>query len=920
MSRRTREERRRRILNQVIIFIVVALIVLFFFVDSPLRQKVLDSLTIAGESEKNLKAIVTAIGVGVIVVGVVFDLLERTHFLVEGLPKLMGLDHEERHEREQKFGDVPEDYVRRPQLEQKLADALVPGDAPRLVVLTGPHDTGKTTLVDYTVLRMLSKRYHGNIAYCRADLESLDREPHENDEHARRRLIRGILLRIIELAKVGGDIGESAQRRSEAIARHFEHEGTPWLIVIDQIDDVRFDYDTLLPSLYGVNNTVLVVSQVPHETERIVGPALHASGRGQPVPKLGIPMEPFSADEALTLLRRELEQRHHRLRSADVPTLKPHLEGTTPGVIQRLADLYSASHGLANISDTLSAREDDVAQGNAIAATVISQLDEAQRALIVALGLLAGETVGAPVLLAVSARFGGDQEGEPLLRQYVDRRYLELLSPQPTRAKTPAPIGRQRYAITKLGSGIARTALRDSNRDFALRVGACLLDFYRTCDKTEPTLDLRAELPNVLGMIVWARRTSYLPDRDVINFARSLRSAFYESGKWIAGNAWLRFGAAAATDYQRSRTVGDFASERARLLIPAGRLSEAGECLAEARDAYKLSTDRALTDFHQAVFHSHEVLRSLAYDRTRQRWLDHLAIVAGLLSLPEPTPPEQIEALAAYLAPTAPPVPIDEMPGPSAADRDIERFLAIDAAKIEMARGDGADATGDKHGADEAWRAADSALSRVELPDKPATFEEGELVSQAHRLRGTIALRQARRESSLGRWRKRRQGGRALIQSRKAAQAVGARYEEALALYESANLLLVGARQLQDETHATRHGSVSPLLALWPRWRRLQRARRLLVRANARIAALDARAIQCLINVALATADLSLAAISRDRATLDEAREYARGARVIADQLSGEHPALKTTLTRLPPWLLGETPAPAPVAVGAFVR
>src|SRR5690348_2792088 len=101
------------------------------------------------------------------------------------------------------------------------------GARPKLIILYGERDTGKTTLLHFVVPRGLSKRYRGRVVSCSADRRAVEAGPDENDEQIRLRLARKVFKRIIDESNVPGDIGEGTAAMRDAIAKHFLREDQP---------------------------------------------------------------------------------------------------------------------------------------------------------------------------------------------------------------------------------------------------------------------------------------------------------------------------------------------------------------------------------------------------------------------------------------------------------------------------------------------------------------------------------------------------------------------------------------------------------------------------------------------------------------------------------------------------------------------
>jgi hypothetical protein len=886
VNRFSQRERRNRLIIQTALIIILGAIVGFFFVDSPLREQILSSLDLfearGGGHQDIIKYIVAGIAVFVVGGSILLDYSEKLHFLLEIFPKLLGYDIETMVERGHKFNEVPDTYVRRPRLERAVANDLAPGAEPRLIVLSDAPNTGKTTLINFLAVRKLNRKYHSNITYCRGDLQSVERGAGESDDDTRRRLIRHILARIIETADVGGDTGDTITTMQHAVREHFERERKPWLIVIDQVDDPRFAYTDLLPDLYGVRNTVLIIGhniQIPAEARR------HEGSR-EVVPLKTLHMMPFSHDEALQLLRAEVRKRNKRMRRADTARLDAYLDNASPGALQRLSDYYAASKSAEDLEAFLSTHRQAM-QSGALAQAVVGHLDADQQVFIAALGFLQGATVGVKVLRAIGAKIAPDMETDALIQFAVEHRYLA-----PTwRGNVSSE--RKRYAVTKLGYDVAKTAISDLGDETERRIGAALIDIFREGGTFTTSLDAQAELHTILGIMNWANRISFLPDHDLLRLTRVLLPTFYAAGAWRTGISWLTEAEAIAADGLLYRSQGDLLGARARLLLAMGHVAAAVADIAAAQKAYQQSSAVALEDLHQGIFSEAEITRALQFDAGQQRWLAHLHISAKLASDAESLARPKLDGMAER---------VSQLRSAGAQESDdamLDWRLALDAAQIAIAQSAMAHASGQTRGAEEMWHAAKQLLAGTPRPRGAISPVEAELLAQTFRLQGVIYRQQAGAKAPLGRWLQRRLGNRAFIRSLGYARRGAPQIEEALTLYESALLALEQAPMLTSTVQVPQT-TKRRLPPLSPRWGRLQSARRQLLRANAQCARWHAQATQFYVMLALARVSLCLAAIAPDHQLITEAREYARGAQTIADELEAQLPALKTALKQFP--------------------
>src|SRR6185437_7402233 len=260
MSATTSHERRRKTLRRfIVIGVLLALVAVLIF--SQVARA--DALALTGmlENLKDARGATATIAITVLVILAIVENAEKLHFMWEMGHKLLGYDLESMAKHEREFTELPDDYIRRPEMERQLVTELAPGHEPKLVVFTEAHDTGKTTIMHYVIPRHLNRPYHGNVINCWGDLQSVEGEIGEDEEHRRRRLTKRVLRRVIQHAEVPGDVGETIQSMSDAITDYFTREGKkPWLIIIDQVDSPNFPYGETLPALFGQCNTIVVVS------------------------------------------------------------------------------------------------------------------------------------------------------------------------------------------------------------------------------------------------------------------------------------------------------------------------------------------------------------------------------------------------------------------------------------------------------------------------------------------------------------------------------------------------------------------------------------------------------------------------------------------------------------------------------------
>ncbi|HEY8310419.1 MAG TPA: hypothetical protein VIG47_07680, partial [Gemmatimonadaceae bacterium] len=578
---------------------------------------------------RTVQLVVGAVVIVIFVVGELLDNADKLRFLLEIFYKALGINKEDIETTNREFNRLPENYVNRPELEQRLTVALQPEDDPRLVILHGARDTGKTTLLHYVTPRGLIKKYRGRVIICRGDRQSVEAGPGDSDEQISRRLARLVFRRVIQRGEVPGDVGETTETMSDAIAEHFLRQEKSWLVIIDQADDALFPFETVLPALYGARNMIIVARL----SDAISPAALRTRGEHETVTHIGVAMEPFNLEQALELLKSELRRKHKRVTRPVLRALSPHLIGTSPGIIQRLSDLYQYDRSLEQIDavgqtlDNTSGQQDEI-RTRAIAKLTVSHFNAAEKRFISSLALLDGNTVGAPVLQFLARRLSGDTKktsretaisssaSDELIRTCVERGYLRLERPR------EATNTRQRYHITKLGRGTARVARAEGGVDVELTAGCALLDYYRAVEDGKEVLDLVEEFPNILGIMAWSQFGSRtMPDADVVSFARMLKDTFYESGRWNLGISWLSYAASIARAEDYPCSLGDLLTARAQLTLARGLPGEAELDLAAAKASYERSQRSAESDLELDKASETALRVGITYSQLRQIWV-----------------------------------------------------------------------------------------------------------------------------------------------------------------------------------------------------------------------------------------------------------------------------------------------------------
>jgi hypothetical protein len=906
MSATTSQERRRRTVTRLIIIGSLLGFLLLLALDEDARARALDIVGLL-EQLRDARGAAATIAVIVVIMFAIIENAEKLHFIWEMGHKLLGYDLESmaRHERE--FTDLPDDYVRRPAVERELVAELAPGREPKLVVLTGEHDSGKTTMLNYVIPRQLNRPFHGNIIYCRGDLQSIEGGIGENEDQLRRRLTKRVLRRVIQHAEVPGDIGETSQSMSTSIAEHFARERKrPWLIIIDQIDSPNFPYVDTLPALFGQCNTVVVVVNHAEISERAY--TITDEDGEQALARRDVHLQPFSPDESLAMFRQEVRKRHGALSLVAASALKSRLGGAWPGTVQRLSDIYVNGGGIPGIERALDPTVRGVQRTKAIATTIVDQFPAELKHFVAGLALFAGESVGEEALLTLATtRHCQTMSFSTFLEECRRRQYLKPTSSGPGTA--PKRAVWHRYTITKLGRGIASITLRGVGRDAELQLGTALLEYYRGLGRSGEPADVQVELPNVLGMMSWAESISRLPDRDVIRFTRHLREAFYRSSQWEVGLSWLRYSEEVGRRFSLFRSVGECAITRARLLLATGNATSALRAIEAARTAFDESAKHTESDLRLGIASEEKLQASLDYDALQRRWLTHLQIAARIALLPARPDMAQLEDLVQL---------VDEARSWLGATREgvaanahiaatLAALLNLDAVQVELLMGDIGVRRADRARAAVRWRSAHRLLSKVRNSVNPRsglpTGTQQELLAQIERMEGAIARRWTAQATGLGRLLWRMHGNRHLAKGLQYARTL--RFEEALIRLESAELQVAGIASSAPFLLSRGRTTWRPaplrrmMVQLLPQGRQLQIARRHLLVVQADAAALGAQALQFAALTALAGVAKHLAKLARNAADLRAAADSLRSAESIAQRLQREMPNLWTEVQTL---------------------
>ncbi|HEX6123161.1 MAG TPA: hypothetical protein VFY89_08370, partial [Ktedonobacterales bacterium] len=619
----------------------------------------------------------------------------------------------------------------------------------------------------------------------------------------------------------------------------------------------------------------------------------------------------------------------------------PHLANTTPGIIQRISDAFSSDPGTQMVREVNEALDETARAGGetrlgAIVQLSMQQLREPERLFIIALGLFDGDTVGGQVLRAVADRLRqvDDPTPEELVENAIARRYL-----RPVETTKNLPITRQRYYITKLGRGVSRTLILREGPQSELRAGAAVLDYYRSAPGRR-RLEYAETLPNVLGIMEWAQvPPRALPQGDVITFSRLFRDVVYYAGSWGPGSLWLRYAMNIARQTDRQSVLGELAGAHARIQLGRGRPMPALDEIAVARKAFALAHEDAESDLELGVGDTALLKSNMLYCRLQTLWLDHLTASSQLARVSGFTSDETLRGIIAAVTATRDQLREETASGPARhawLTRRIALALTLDEAETRIRLGESL-YRGDHHGeARQQWARVRDLARDVRERAATTLKEHGTRTrtSRATAPRAKAAGNRAALDAMMVSWRTegmlyryqsehapiwrrpllRRRGVLCLERSLRYAAQLSSRYEQALGLYEVAQLAMTGVP-------AVRH-TPRPPRALWvvrvaraglcwgsPRWWRLRTAKAQVRLASAYSSALGAQVIHVRCLVALADIALRQWRMNPRDDLFQAAREYAQHAQAIVGRLREATPELAERLYLLPAWIL--TPAEA---------
>jgi|GEM_PF-6922011 len=878
---KTRQERR----NQIIRFTILGILVLFILAvlaNGVLRNKALETLSIID----NLRATqgwLSGVAITIVVFLVLVDNAEKAHFIWEIGNKLLGIDLEDMAQQQREFVELPDDYIQRPQLEQALKNALIPPKkSPRLVILEGPKDSGKTTLLHFLSSKNLNRTFKAHIVTARGDFDSIEREPNETEEQAKKRLIKRILRRIIKQVEVPGDVGETLIEMQHALQEHFMREHEPNLIIIDQIDSPSFLYSEILPYIYGASN-VIAVSGTSIKIPTAAYEYEIASGIRQIIVPKSIPMIPFTSREALQMFIQEVRRRNGRVQRNQKQELSDLLTGSLPGQIQQLADVYQ-SGGLVRIKDVLKLRE-NVSQSRVVAQSIFSELSNDQLAFFIIFDLLIGDSVDENVLKFVVDEVCPNSKTnvktyEVLKQMAISRHYL-----YPTKQKNE-----HRYNISKLGRSVASTIQSNSDRTLSLKAGAALLDFYRSIESGMSSVDLRQEIPNILGMLAWAQQIGRLLDSDLLYFMQLLRPAFSRGMNWDIGLTWLPLAEEVAQKDMLYRQLSDLLTTRGRILLASGKIKSAQLVFQEAEEANGKSKEISREDGQLGIFSPEMLTEEEHYDTIQHYWIEHLNITAQRLIIDITKQSSQIDQILAKIEPAYQWLHVHA--------RDIDKFelrsqecaieLLQDKANILMLQGDHFYDIGQTKEARQSWNRARDTLK--EARHQAQSQKAFDILAQFWRAEIKYHQRAILQNNSfINRLIQRQRGVRATIKSLENARKARSFFEESLAYYENSRLILCTLPPVMTmpERKSRRR---FPFFSF--RWRRLDSIRKQLVVAHATMASYGAMAHQILILHELVDVSQRLAIYDGDPSHQSDIKEFNSSIQKITVRLGDEIPII----------------------------
>ncbi len=888
---KTIQERRNKVIRYAILSVLVIFVLILLF--SPdIRDKTLEFLAIA-ELLKNTPGKGSSVALTVVALIFLAENMELLHFIWETGHKILGIDLEDLAQKQSEFIELPDNYVRRPMLEKELKNALKPAQNPKLIVIDGVKNSGKTTLTHY-VIQHLQKRLRAHTIIVRGDFASIERRPEEPDHLAKQRLIVRIFRRIIKGAKIPGDVGDTLPMMQKAVQEYFEDEKEIWLIVIDQIDDPSFLFNEILPYIYGTKNIVLINGaslKIP-ESAYILKDGAEDYTKKALYQQINI--EKFTESQAMQLFKLEIHRQKGHLHNEDEKELGALLDNALPGDIQQLSDIYVSGGGLSQIK-LIRKNESGALQSRAISNSLFQQIAPNERSFFAALGIFGGDIVDAKTLYFVAATCD-KPNSKALAQKAIDRRYIQLVKQtwqQRLKFWNRNNNNPNHYSITKLGRAVANAIEQNTNRDEILLAGSAILDYFRSININTAEIDLRQNLPNILGIMTWAQNTSALMDSDLIHFSHTLVNVFYRGKNWETGLLWLSRAEKAALQDDLPRKGSDFLAAHARILLAQGKIKSAQILLEQALQANQRSCEVMREDQYFGYFVPEQLAGEEYYDKLQHFWLEHLRIMAWRLTADITGKPEilvqilpEIESIIQKLEEHT-----KQNQHFTVRAKEIQIELLLDKANILMTLGDWRKQLQNAAESNTYWQRARDTMQHIRRQKNIP--QEGIFFAQIWR--GEVKYFQrsvAQNKVFVNRWIALQRGAQATIKSLKYAKKDQSLFEEALTYYENCKLLQSSIKRVSKPDNDA--GS-KKLIIVSLRWRKLNAIRKRLLTAYASLALYGAAAHQLLLLQELADVSQQMYYISGDQTYKTESAKFKASKRDIEQRFQDELPEQPNT-------------------------
>ncbi len=890
---KTKQERRNQMIRYSILGILTIFIVILL-INPEIREKTLEFLSIA-ELLKNTPGQGSGLALTIVALIFLIENMEKMHFIWEMGHKLLGIDLEELALKQSEFIELPENYVRRPPLENNLKNALKPAQQPKLIVVDGVKNSGKTTITHY-VIQHLPKRIRAHTIIVRGDFSSIERRPEESEQHAKQRLIVRIFRRIIKGTKIPGDVGDTLPMMQKAVQEYFEDEQEMWLIIIDQIDDPSFLFNEILPYLYGAKNMILVNGAALKIPESAYIFTESAEESKEKVLYQHIYIENFTGYQAMLLFKQEIHRQKGHLHHEDEKELRVLLDNALPGDIQQLSDIYVSGGGMSQVR-IIRQKESGALQSRAISQSLYQQIDPNERIFFAALGMFGGDIVSANTLHFVAAACD-EKNASALVQKAIDRRYIQI--PEQTLLQrlnpwNPAKNITKQYSITKLGRAVANAIEQNTKHAEILLAGSAILDFFRSINVNTSEIDLQQNLPNILGIMTWAQNTSALMDSDLIHFSHTLVNVFYRGKNWETGLLWLNRAEQAALRDNLPRKLSDLQAAHARILLAQGKIKSAQIMLEKAFHANQQSCELMREDQYIGFFVTDQLEDEEYYDKLHHFWLEHLRIMAWRLTADITKKPEMLE----HILPEIDTIiqKLDEHTKQnqrfSARAKEIHIELQLDKASILMTLGDWRNLQKNIPESRQYWIRSRETLQHFRR--QKDISQAGVVFAQIWRSEVKYFQRSITQNTTfINRWFAFRQGSRATIKSLEYAKKDRSLFEEALTYYENCKLLQSSITRVSKPDSAARSKKI---IIASLRWRRLKAIRKRLLTAYASMALYSAAAHQLLLLQELTDVSQQMYYISGDQIYKTESTKFKSSMQNIEQRLQDELPEQSKTLT-----------------------